>query len=212
MLDTRHSVATTILALALALAGPAHAGKLYKWVDDQGKVHYGDKIPPEIAKRERKVLSDQGVVVKTLDRQKTDNELAAEEARRKVLADQARREQEKRAHDHMLLATFSSEDDMILTRDGKLASIDAVIRITRDRIARADEQIRELSRAAADIERSARPVPENMHANIQSLREQVRNYRSYIESQEAEKSTINRQFEADLQRFRELRAASDEDM
>ena len=32
--------------LAMLIAVPATSGELYKWVDDQGKIHYGDK-PPE---------------------------------------------------------------------------------------------------------------------------------------------------------------------
>ena len=34
------------LALSALLASPAGFAQLYKWVDDQGKVHYGDR-PPE---------------------------------------------------------------------------------------------------------------------------------------------------------------------
>ena len=34
-----------ITALCLAVACTSYAGELYKWVDDQGRVHYGDKPP-----------------------------------------------------------------------------------------------------------------------------------------------------------------------
>ena len=33
------------LVLGLALAGPAAAGELYKWTDEQGNVYYGDSPP-----------------------------------------------------------------------------------------------------------------------------------------------------------------------
>ena len=42
-----------ILALIVALtlaAGPAAAGKLYKWMDKDGNVHYTDQPPPPEAK------------------------------------------------------------------------------------------------------------------------------------------------------------------
>ncbi len=42
---------TIYLLLGLAFAGPVMAGELYKWVDDQGTIHYGDK-PPENARLE----------------------------------------------------------------------------------------------------------------------------------------------------------------
>ena len=40
------------LALSALLASPAGVAQLYKWVDDQGKVHYGDS-PPEGAALEQ---------------------------------------------------------------------------------------------------------------------------------------------------------------
>jgi glutaredoxin len=45
-------VSCLFLLLCLALAGPIVAGELFKWVDDQGNVHYGDK-PPENASLKR---------------------------------------------------------------------------------------------------------------------------------------------------------------
>jgi hypothetical protein len=34
------------LALLLALASPVAAAQVYKWVDESGRVHYGEKPPP----------------------------------------------------------------------------------------------------------------------------------------------------------------------
>jgi glutaredoxin len=51
---------TLILVLAAALAmAPAYAGKLYKWVDEQGNVSYQDRPPPEgQGKVEEKTVSE----------------------------------------------------------------------------------------------------------------------------------------------------------
>lgn len=50
----------SILALLLiAAAGTPHAGELYRWVDQDGKVHYTDQPPPPQARSaERKRLGD----------------------------------------------------------------------------------------------------------------------------------------------------------
>lgn len=45
-----------LCCLALMPLG-AHAGKLYRWVDAQGKVHYGDTPPADAAQVEAKKLS-----------------------------------------------------------------------------------------------------------------------------------------------------------
>ena len=47
------------LFCCLAIMPPgAQAGKLYRWVDAQGKVHYGDTAPADAAQVETKKLSD----------------------------------------------------------------------------------------------------------------------------------------------------------
>jgi hypothetical protein len=50
----------TILALILiAAAGAPQAGELYRWVDQDGQVHYTDQLPPPQARSaERKRLGD----------------------------------------------------------------------------------------------------------------------------------------------------------
>lgn len=42
----------TALLLALLCAGLAQAQTAYRWVDNEGKVHYGDRPPPPQAARE----------------------------------------------------------------------------------------------------------------------------------------------------------------
>lgn len=41
----RHLLRTTILAASCLLASAAIAATVYRWVDDQGKVHYSDVVP-----------------------------------------------------------------------------------------------------------------------------------------------------------------------
>ena len=40
--------------------------KLYKWVDDNGQVHYSDKVPPKQIKKEHQELSGHGVVLEKI--------------------------------------------------------------------------------------------------------------------------------------------------
>ncbi|WJW75769.1 DUF4124 domain-containing protein [Thiohalobacter sp. IOR34] len=202
----RHSLLGALLGLALASGGTAaEAGRLYKWTDENGKVHYGDKVPPEYARQERKVLNEQGVAVKTLEAAKTPEQLAEE----KRIAEQRRLEElrkaEQAAHDRMLLATFTSEDDMVMTRDGKIAAIDSVIRVTRGRIEKLQQNLERYTRQAAERERLGQPIPESLQENILGARAQIQRYHDYIASKRREQEEIRKQFEADIRRFRELK-------
>ena len=71
-----------LLAAAIALAatfvsGTAGAGQLFRWVDENGKVHYGDRIPPQYAEGRREKLNEQGVVVDVQERERTEAERRA---------------------------------------------------------------------------------------------------------------------------------------
>ena len=54
------AILLVVAAIALPSINDAHAQgqtpKLYKWTDENGKIHYGDRIPPEYANRDRNVL------------------------------------------------------------------------------------------------------------------------------------------------------------
>lgn len=197
----------SLLALGVLLtAAPGQAARLYKWQDENGKWHYGDHIPPQYANKERKVLNEEGVQVDTLERAKTREEI--EEERR--LAEQQREAEKKaaevKAHDRMLLATFTSEDDMVMTRDGKIAAIESNIRVTNGRIESIEQNLTQFTREAANLERAGRPVPDKLHEKILSARAQIQRYQDYIASKRKEQEQIRRQFETDIQRFRELKS------
>src|ERR1700690_377991 len=95
-----------IAALMLIAAGASSAAdtgerKLYKWVDNQGQVHYGDHVPDEYATQERHVFNKQGVEVEKLEAQKTPEQMAAEEQKKNAA-------EESRKRDHNRLSTYPS--------------------------------------------------------------------------------------------------------
>mgnify|MGYP001821960517 FL=1 len=54
------------ISLLLAFGANASAGeekRLYSWTDEDGNVHYSDKVPAEAAEQNKTVLNDQGVAV-----------------------------------------------------------------------------------------------------------------------------------------------------
>jgi hypothetical protein len=79
-------------AVTLALlAGAADAQqsskekKLYRWVDKNGQVHYGDSVPAEYAEQDREVLNRQGVSVGREERENIRKTFEADIARYKEL-------------------------------------------------------------------------------------------------------------------------------
>ena len=74
----RRSGRTILASGALAtllVAGAAVAETVYRWVDENGVVHFGDAIPPEYAEQEKLILNEQGVTVGRIAGKATEEEL-----------------------------------------------------------------------------------------------------------------------------------------
>ncbi|MEJ1397702.1 MAG: DUF4124 domain-containing protein, partial [Candidatus Sedimenticola sp. (ex Thyasira tokunagai)] len=118
-------------ALLIACIGTADAGRLYRWVDDQGKVHYSDHVPTEHSRSARSQLDERGLEVKRTEAAKSAKEIAREKELKKLREEQQRLIERQRAKDQVLLRTFRTEDDILMARNGKLTSIDTMIMIIR---------------------------------------------------------------------------------
>src|SRR5260370_34369312 len=104
-------------------AAPPSGRKLYKWVDEQGVIHYGDHIPPEYASQEEHVVNSQGVETERIEGQKTPEQMAAEE-KKKFEAEQ------KASRDKNLLNTYVAVSEIERLRDQRLALISDQIKVT----------------------------------------------------------------------------------
>jgi len=181
-------------------------GKSYKWIDDEGNVHYGDQVPPEYAKQERRVMDEQGRTVKVYEAAKTPEERAEQERLEAIRVEEEKKAKERAARDRSLLSTYSSEEDMLLARDGRLAAVDAVIQLTSSRIKNMQENLFKLEQEAAEFERSGKPPPVGLSQQASNLQEHIKENEEYIKTKEQEKQAITLKFSEDIARFRELRS------
>ncbi len=198
----------TLLTLLLALtsSAPVHAGKLYKWVDEKGQVHYGDRIPPEYAEQGRSELNQQGMTVKTTDSAKTPEQLAEEARQKQVQAEEKKRAEERAAYDRTLMRTYSSEDDILRSRDQKLAALKITLSITQGNLNMVTKQLDEINKRAEGLQGAGKPLPEKLQKDIGALQTQQQQYRDFIKAKQAEQSRIKEKAEAELNRYREIKA------
>lgn len=197
------------LACALALPLAAEAG-IKCWTNKDGVRECGNAVPPEYAQGEHVEKSKGGVVVKKQGRSRTQEEIAAERERRaaeaKAKAEAQAAAAQRAKSDRVLLDTFSSEDDLILARDGQLTNVEAQVKITESHVVKLNKQLDQMIVQAADIEKRGRKVPENLAQNIESVREQIEDQHAFIADKRREQDAIRAKFDADIARFRELRA------
>ena len=194
-----------ILILLFALPFTSQAGKLYKWVDDEGRTHYSDKVPPSDTHRARSHLDEHGITVRQVDAAKTEEELRQEAEQERLRQERQRLVEKQQAHDRVLLRTFRSEDDILMTRNGQIQAVDTYIRVTQANIKRLKTTLDDMQQRAAQRELSGKPITESMQNDIETKRNALKDaYRSII-NREHDKNRIRQSFARDLQRFRELK-------
>jgi len=179
--------------------------KLYKWTDENGKVHYSDKVPPQHSKHKRDELNEQGITVKKIEAAKTAEQLKKEEEQAKILEEQRRKEEKQATLDQILLNSYLSEEGLINARDAKIVAIDNIILASNNTLKNQEQRLMELRKSAANHERSGKSVPEAIHKQIKNTQNQIQRTHDYIAGKQAEQETTRKKYEKDIQRYRELK-------
>lgn len=201
-----------LLAAAALAASAASAQRLYRWVDENGVVHYGDRIPPEYADRDRAVLNTQGVMV---DREEgaltpAERDAIARQRALETAALNARAEVARR--DRMLLETYLSVTDIENLRDSRLEMLESQVTVTEIYLADLNERLERLladaSRFKPYSEREDAPeMPEQLEREIASTRASIASYQQTIDRTRDEQSKLKAQFDSDIERFKELKGS-----
>jgi hypothetical protein len=189
---------------ALLTSAGALAERTFKWVDEEGNVHYGDRVPLQYSNQERQEINDQGRTLKSYEAPSTPEEIVEQKRLAAIQAEQKKQQAEQARQDEVLLATYSSEADLLMMRDSRIAAIEELIQLTDSRITSLKKRLAGLAEEASDHESRGRPVPEFVQQQTESVRRQVSENQDFIEAKRAEMAAIRQQFAADIARYREL--------
>jgi hypothetical protein len=195
-----------ILIMSAIFTVSAQAG-LYRWVDEYGVVHYGDKVPPKYLKQEHQELNEQGTTVKKHDRAMT----AEEKAEKKRLeAERMRIENEKRAQalrDRVLTDTYTTERDLVAAKNARLDAIDSQLQLSRELIKNTNEKVKKTERLIESIKASGKMVPESTYAKLEREKLQLATQQGVQQGHQIKREEVIVQFDGYIERFRELMAA-----
>jgi hypothetical protein len=200
-----------IVSMGFAFSLPAQAA-MYKWVDDKGKVQYGDTIPPEYVKQGNVQLNKSGVVVKKTSAALTPEQIKARdeaEAKEKA-AKTAAAEQQRR--DKALLATYTDFKEVDLALQRNLGQVDIQIKSNELRIKSIQGRLDGLKKQEAGFVQRKKPVPPDITSDIKKTEEEMGRFRGNIANSEKEKEGMRNRFAADKARFRELKGLPPEAM
>ena len=187
------------------LSTPAHANT-FRWVDENGRVHYSDQIPPSESNRAYTVINKEGVTVNNIEKAKTKEELAKEKSLKEQQEEQERIAHEKQNHDRILLDTYTKVSDLEETRDRYIATLEGLIKVAQYKLTNLNSDLDKQNNTAANLEREGKVMPEVMRQDISNLQRQIDLQNKFILSQRAQQKEVKDKFAADIKRFKELKA------
>jgi hypothetical protein len=197
-------IAALMLIVAGAPAGAQDSGrKLYKWVDDQGQVHFGDHVPDEYANQERRVFNKQGVEIERVEAQKTPEQQAAEEQKSQATEERLRR-------DHNLVTTFASVEEIERLRDQRLGLLADQIKVATQFLeilhGRLEKMRSDVTRFKPYSEKPTAPrMPDLMAEDLVRIGADIRTQEDNLRQKRGEESDLRAQFTSDIARYKELR-------
>jgi hypothetical protein len=197
-----------ILCAGAFLASPSFAATtngrtLYKWVDEQGITHYGDHIPPEYAAQEQHIINSQGVEISRLDAQKSADQMAAEEQKRLEA-------QQSQNRDRNLLNTYASVQEIERLRDQRVTLLSDQIKVTSQFLEVLNGRLNKLRTAGMHYkpynnDTAAPSMPDQMAEDLVRVGNDIRTQEQNLHEKRSEEATMRKQFDSDIQRFKELK-------
>jgi hypothetical protein len=197
------SISLAAAALAGNTSTPGSDKRFYEWVDEQGVKHYGDRIPPEYASQEHRVINGQGVEVEHTDAQKTAAQLADEDQKKVDAAQRANR-------DRNLLNSYASVQEIEHLRDQRLALLSDQIKVTGQFLDTLNKKMTGLRATSTrfkpySLDPNAPPMTDQLAEDLVRVGSDIITQEENLREKRAEEATMSRQFDSDIARFKELK-------
>ena len=193
------------LWLGLAQAAPTttegSGGKLYRWVDESGHVHYGDTLPANAGVRGSAQLGKTGQVMKRIESlQERTARLAAEAEAARI----KKEKDEQNRLDQALLGTYTSTKEVDLARDRALEFHQMAIQSAKTRISQVVVNQKEVNARAMELISRGRKVPPYLQNQIDANQAELDSLNRIINANREALIGVREKYDAEKQRYREL--------
>ena len=195
-----------LIALASSAALAGERDRVYKWVDEDGQIHYGDSIPPEYSDLPKQVLNEHAVTVDHLEGRKTEEQMLAEQKAREL---ETQKELQRRA-DQALLATYLSVEEIVMHRDRRIELFQAQSRVTELYLRNLERRLSKLKREAARYrpyseDPDAPLISQDLVADINETKATIARHEMNLQKFRDNERQMVARFEGDINRFKALK-------
>jgi hypothetical protein len=212
-------IVAIIGALVLALASGqaiAQKKKVYRWVDDEGNVHYSETLPPDWKGESHDELSGHGIVTDEAvshapppaeeepDPAAAKGELPRDKSGMKR-PDPLYSDAEKQDRmDRLLMLRYHSEEEMMEAMDVEINQLKYDERLLTSTHNSLRSSLKSNIDLAGHRQRAGLAVGENELKQISNLRASLKENENSLRGLEIREQNIRAEFERDLERYREL--------
>ena len=193
-----------IILFGLILSGSVYA-KMFKWVDNKGKTHYGDTIPPEYADQGNEQLDKRGQVINKTDPALTPAQIKARDENETSSKKEKVDSVETQRRDKALLATYTLPKEIDASLQRNLGQLDVQSQSFELRIKSVQVRLDALKTQEAGFIQRKKPTPPDVTAGIKSYADDIARLRSNVTRLTQDKESMRQRFAADKARFRELK-------
>ena len=191
-------------AVGAAQPGETRNGRIFKWTDEKGVVHYGQSIPPEYRDQAATEMNKQGLTIKRIDAAATPEQRKAAEEKARLQKEEQKKVFEQRRRDTALLNTYTSTREIDEAKERSLSVPQQAIRGLEPRLKVAQERLTGLEGQADAIRKSGKPVPDHLKEDIADQKLEVDGMRAEIDRHRTQIDAIKNRYDADKQRYMEL--------
>lgn len=197
-----------VVGIALVLASTAQAG-LYRWVDDNGKVHFSDKVPAAVSKKTHTKLNSSGGITGQVDPSAKQKQLDLRKARKKEKEKLAEiRRIKAKAHaviqqrDDNLLSTYENEGELVRFYMSKIKMVEGHSKILEAQNEVLTKKIVKLEVKAESTEHD--PTLKNIAKKIVRIKNTLGQYKQALNENDMQLLNLSTNYQSDLARYNEL--------
>ena len=222
-MELKHKLQLSSLPLlAVILASAVQAAEVYRWVDENGEVHYSETLPPDHQDKGHDVLNERGIVLDE-DQQLTPpppEEKPVEEERQELPRDASGlprakamySENEMQARmDNFLMLRYDNEQEIADAMNVEIKQLSYDRRLLETSNASMNDAYRGQIRIAAEKQRAGQQVKEETVREIDNLQARLAENAVALAGLQQREDSIRAEFQKQLDRYRYLVEQNTED-
>lgn len=219
--SSRLAAVSIVAAVVVLLASnTVWAEKVYRWIDEEGNVHYTESLPPGYNDSGHDVLNESGIVIdenlkltpELQPQEETEEQVKAAEAdelprdssglpRPKPLYTEA---QKQAKMDNFLMLRYESEQEITDAMNVEIKQLNYDRRLLEGSRNSMNESYRGQIRVAANKQRSGQTVPADTSKQIEDLRKKLADNAMSLSALDQREQDIKATFQEQLDRYRYL--------